>query len=85
MIRMNTDGYELLCANKFGPTIAHHRLIAYAHGELDDLQEPVEIDHENCVEWANYEANLQAVGPIDHGKITRARARARKRRQRQRA
>jgi len=58
--------------------VMHHRLIAYAHGEIDSLHEPVEIDHLTPIPWLNYPGNLEAVGPIEHGRRTRRRVERRR-------
>jgi len=61
-----------------GPVLAHHRLIAYAYGLIDDLFEPVEIDHEIEISWLNYIENLDPKEPEDHAKFTRRREYKRK-------
>jgi len=63
-------GYELVidpdADRATAPRISHHRLIVYAHGELTELWEPLEVDH------------LEAVTPEEHGRRTRRRAAERK-------
>ena len=84
LVYHNKDGYEMLTPPEeplaTAPRISHHRLIAYAHGELSDPWEPLEVDHLIPIPWLNYAANLEAVGPIEHGRRTRRRERARKER-----
>lgn len=58
--------------------IKHHRLLAYAWGKIDSLDDPQEIDHQNCCRWANMEGNLEPESPEDHARITRRRERERK-------
>lgn len=59
--------------------IKHHRLLAYAWGEIDTLDDPREVDHAVfVVPWLNVEWNLEAVDPVEHGRLTRSRARRRK-------
>jgi hypothetical protein len=77
-----TNGYEILVdpagdvATARG--VAHHRVIAYAHGELDQLHDPeTEVDHLTPVPWLNYEANLEGVERDEHARRTRARHRSR--------
>lgn len=63
-----------------GDTVAHHRVLAWAWGKIDDLYERKEVDH--CqfeVPWVNCEWNLDPC-PMDvHGRRTREREYARKR------
>lgn len=40
-----------------------HRLVAYAHGEIDSLADPREVHHRDGCEWVNSPENLQA---LDH-------------------
>ena len=81
---LNKDGYEMLTPPGVpldrAPRLSHHRVIAYAHGELTDVWEPLEVDHLIEIPWLNYAENLEAVGPIEHGRRTRRRERARKQR-----
>lgn len=76
--RHSVDGYELWTdpdvPHRSGRSIAHHRLIAFAHGELDAIAEPLEVDHLRSIEWLNYADNLEAVDVIEHGRRTRRRA-----------
>ena len=55
-------------------TIAHHRLIAFARGLIDDpFTDEIEIDHINRERLDNRESNLQPIDPRTHGRITRER------------
>jgi hypothetical protein len=54
-------------------SVAHHRVLAFAWGLLDDLDDEREIDHLTPVPWLNIEGNLDAVDPEDHGRRTRLR------------
>jgi len=65
-----------------GSMLPHHRLIAYAHGLIDSLDDPREVDHTTGIPWLDYEAGLQALSEWDHSRITRAREQRRKRRER---
>lgn len=58
--------------------IKHHRLLAYAWGQIDDLQDPREIDHVTEVRWFNTEDNLRPLGKVEHGRRTRRREAERK-------
>jgi len=58
--------------------ISHHRLIAYAHGELTELWELLEVDHLKAIPWLSYVDNIEAVTPEEHGRRTRRRAAERK-------
>lgn len=75
-------GYELLvdpdADRATAPRISHHRVIAWAHGELSELWEPLEVDHLEPVPWLSYVENLEAVTPSEHGRRTRERAARRK-------
>lgn len=74
-VRFWTDrqGYEFVRADNTH-LIAHHRLLAYAWGIIEDIDTPEEVDHITEVQWLNTESNLQAVEPSEHGSITRRRA-----------
>jgi len=78
----NKDGYEMLTPPDeplaTAPRISHHRLIAYAHGELSDPWEPLEVDHLKAIPWLSYVDNIEAVTPEEHGRRTRRRAAERK-------
>lgn len=78
---LDPEGYEFLVAGRFEPgsyeSIAHHRVLAYAWGAIDDLDDPREVDHTTPIPWLNIESNLDAVEPEDHGRRTRRRARRR--------
>lgn len=80
---LNKDGYEMLTVPgeplRESARISHHRLIAYAHGELASVYQPLEVDHKISVPWLNAAVNLEAVGPIEHGKRTARRCKERKR------
>jgi len=75
-------GYELVvdpdADRAEAPRISHHRVIAYAHGELSELWVPLEVDHLTPVPWLSYVENLEAVTPEEHGRRTRERASRRK-------
>lgn len=65
--------------------VKHHRVLAYAWGLLDGLDDPREIDHLGMTDgdgepipWLNIRGNLEAVEPDDHGRRTRRRAAERK-------
>lgn len=60
--------------------LKHHRLLAYAWGIIDDLDDARHVDHRVEVRWLNIERNLRAKHPTDHGRRTRERARERRRR-----
>jgi hypothetical protein len=79
--RHNSFGYEMI-GDPDEPLsepgcVMHHRVIAYAHGELESVFQPLEVDHLTPIPWLNYEENLEAVGPIEHGRRTVRRRRAR--------
>jgi hypothetical protein len=76
----DVNGYKFI--RHEGQTVAHHRLIAYAYGMIDSLDDPREVDHIDTQPGIDYEAGLQALSERDHATITRARERRRKRRER---
>lgn len=43
-----------------------HRLVAYAHGEIDDPFADETIHHRDEDRWNNRPSNLQAVEPAEH-------------------
>lgn len=51
----------------------HHRLLAYAWGEIDSLDDHRHIDHRIEVRWLNIQGNLRAKDPTDHRRRTRRR------------
>lgn len=53
--------------------LKHHRLLAYAWGIIDSLDDWRDIDHRVEIRWLNTEKNLQPVPPCDHGRRTRHR------------
>ena len=54
--------------------IAEHRLVAFAHGLIDDPFDPfIEVDHKDRVCWYNSDKNLQALSSEAHSRITRLR------------
>lgn len=79
---VDVDSYEEFRAAGRGGSdergLRHHRVIAYAYGMLDSLDDSREVDHLIPIRWLNYEANLEAVDPADHGRRTRSRETARK-------
>jgi hypothetical protein len=72
-------GYELIRVGEPGDgerTLAHHRVLAYAWDTLETPFSDEQVDHVDRCRVHNAEDNLEAVGPIEHGRITRQRARA---------
>lgn len=66
------DGYEhYRLGNR---TMAHHRLLAYAWGIIDSLDDPRDIDHQTPLRWLNIEENLEPEGTDTHPIITQARS-----------
>ena len=43
-----------------------HRLVAYAHGEIDDLWTDLEVHHVDHDRWNNQPENLEAREPEPH-------------------
>lgn len=80
---LDPDGYEFLVDGRFTTSstesIAHHRVLAFAWGLIDDLDDPREVDHVRPIPWLNVEDNLDPVDPDDHARRTRRRARRRRR------
>jgi len=66
---------EIRCGSA---SLKHHRLVAYAHGIIDSLDDPRDIHHIDGCRTNNGAANLEAVDPSDHVQITVANAKARK-------
>lgn len=54
--------------------VAVHRLVAYAHGELESLAQPLEVHHRDGLKGMNGPANLEALTPREHGQVTRQEA-----------
>lgn len=75
-------GYEYYrVGNK---SIAHHRVLAFAWGMIDDpWDDDVEIDHKIPVRWLNVEWNLQPLPQNIHARITHVRGQAMRQGQRQ--
>lgn len=61
-----------------GRGVKNHRLLAYAWGLLDGLDDPREVDHRVECRFLNIESNLQAVEPDAHGRRTRHREQQRR-------
>jgi hypothetical protein len=57
-----------------------HRLVALAHGEIEQLGEPVDVHHVDGIPERNAPENLEALDPIDHAAISGSRSRPRSRR-----
>jgi hypothetical protein len=74
MFWIDQTGHEyVVSGHQREESVAHHRVLAYAWGLLDDLDDEREIDHLTPVPWLNIESNLDAVDPEDHGRRTRLR------------
>lgn len=75
--RSDGKGYLLVRADPedvedVGPRyVAVHRLVAYAHGDIDSLSDPREIHHRDTVPSHNAPSNLEALEASEHGQITR--------------
>lgn len=75
-IEFDTDGHIRLRAydgERGGDRYLYlHRLVAYAHGEIDSLQDHRHVHHENDDKWDNRPENLTAMEPDEHTIITHA-------------
>lgn len=45
-----------------------HRLVAYAHGELEHIRDDLDVHHLNGDRWDNRPSNLEAREPAEHGR-----------------
>ena len=59
------DGYAALQTHGSRPVYVH-RLVAYAHGELDSLADPRQVHHCDGCTWVNSPENLEAREPPEH-------------------
>lgn len=57
-----------------GEGVGHHRVLAYAWGIIDGLDDPREVDHICECRFLNIERNLQALDGDEHGRRTRYRS-----------
>jgi hypothetical protein len=68
-MRLQTTGagYEQVFCD--GKTVEHHRLLAFAWGDLDSPFYPTddrEVHHETPIGWMNLESNIRALTPREH-------------------
>lgn len=54
--------------------VSVHRLVAFAHGVLDDLGDDLEVHHVDAVPCHNGPANLEALDAQEHAQVTRQQA-----------
>lgn len=67
MIHTSGSGYTYLAEdNRTDRPVYVHRLVAYAHGLLDGLDDPREVHHTDGNPWLNSPENLQAVEHVEH-------------------
>lgn len=67
-LEFNPDGYVSLraAADNREFRLYLHRLTAYAHGDLDGLDDHREVHHRDGDRWNNSPDNLEALEPRDH-------------------
>lgn len=62
----NGEGYEELRAERGGWSLYHHRLLAYADGQLDSLGDGLQVHHVQAVPWYNSRENVHATEQRRH-------------------
>jgi len=77
LVPHHSKGYRLLrvdaedTAGDHPRFVAIHRLVALAHGELDALNQPLDVHHLDKLRDRNGPENLEALPSEDHGRVTR--------------
>lgn len=65
------DGYEWVGrSGQETKPVYIHRLVAYAHGEIDSLSDGRHVHHRISEPSCNWSENLQALPPDRHASVT---------------
>lgn len=69
VVRLTTtnDGYAAIQTHGSRPVYVH-RLVAYAHGEIDGLEDDRHVHHRDGCTWVNSPENLEACEHDRHGR-----------------